>query len=264
MTIIIFLLILAVLILVHEFGHFIIAKKNNIRVDEFGLGFPPRLIRLFKKGETEYTLNLIPFGGFVKIFGESPSEDSNDLDKERSLISKPKRVQALVLAGGILFNLLFAWILLSIVFMFGMPNVEGEVVKLGFFSSIFEGLKITLLITKETVFAFGTLIWQAVTGSADLTVITGPIGIVGLVGQASSLGFIYILIFTAIISINLAVINLVPFPALDGGRLFFLLIEYIKGTPIKPKIFQTINTFGFLALIILMFIVTYNDIINLL
>src|SRR3989304_2312273 len=119
MSIIIFLIILLVLVLVHEFGHFFAAKKFGIRVDEFGFGFPPKLFS-FKKGETEYSFNLLPLGGFVKIFGESVDEadliEVGFLDKEatpekielakRSLVNKPKWQQALVLFAGIFANFL--------------------------------------------------------------------------------------------------------------------------------------------------------------
>ena len=95
-----------------------------------------------------------------------------------------------------------------------------------------------------------------------LNQVTGPIGLATLVGTASALGFGYLLLFTAIISINLAILNLLPFPALDGGRLFFLLIEAIKGSPIRPKIVNTLNLLGFALLIILMLAVTYGDIVK--
>ena len=101
-------------------------------------------------------------------------------------------------------------------------------------------------------------------GESVLSNITGPVGLVGLVGDASNLGFIYLLSFTAFISINLAVVNLVPFPALDGGRLLFLLIEKIKGSAINPKVANTLNLVGFGLLLLFMAVVTYGDIVKLL
>ena len=122
MSIIIFIIALAILILVHEFGHFIVAKKSGIRVDEFGLGFPPKIIAK-KFGETTYTLNAIPFGGFVKIFGEDPhSNEITPENKNRSMYYKPKWIQALVLVAGITMNILFAWLLITIGFMAGLPT----------------------------------------------------------------------------------------------------------------------------------------------
>jgi regulator of sigma E protease len=104
---------------------------------------------------------------------------------------------------------------------------------------------------------------DALVGKADLTQVAGPVGMVALVGDAKNLGISYLIFFTAILSINLAVINLIPFPALDGGRLFVLLIEAVKGSAIKPKFVNALNTAGFALLIILMLLVTYHDIVKL-
>ncbi len=362
MSIIIFLVILALLVLVHEFGHFITAKLSGIRVDEFGLGFPPRAVGI-KKGGTIYSLNWIPFGGFVRIFGETPDEASIDgPDKEKSFFNKPKSIQALVLVAGIVFNILFAWLLISIGFMIGMPAPEGYsasmpvtnpkvtvidvtkntpaseagliqgdviihlqaaassenvqkvtdvqdfvaahsnqsvtltyirggqqknaavtpelgevpgratigvtledlgILKLNFFQSVWEGMKLTAYLVQETVVSISLFIYQAVTGRASLSEVTGPVGIAGAVGSAASLGFVYLLSFTALISINLAVINLIPFPALDGGRLLMTLIEKIKGSPINRQYANIVNFVGFIILIGFMLVVTYHDILNL-
>ena len=364
MTIIIFFIVLAVLILVHEFGHFIIAKRSGIRVDEFGLGFPPR-IWSFKYGETVYSLNIIPFGGFVKIYGETPDESSIiGPDSARSLVNKPKLIQAAVLFGGVLFNFLLAWLLFSIGFASGLPaaigiapagsvienvaltvvqvlpdspaqtadlktvdqiislilankkiepkapsdvqtfikengtepitftfkrgeelitkdilaekNIGGSeraigismeevgIVSLPIHLAIIEGAKYTAKISISMVFILGSLVADLFSGVSVSDTIVGPVGIVGLVGNAADLGFVYLLTFTALISINLAIINLIPFPALDGGRLLFLLIEAVKGSPLKPKIANTLNLIGFFLLIFLMLLVTYNDIARLL
>ncbi|MDP3661273.1 MAG: M50 family metallopeptidase [bacterium] len=125
MTIFLFLLILAVLVLVHEAGHFLVAKFFKIRVDEFGFGFPPRLLS-FVRGETRYSLNLIPFGGFVKIFGEDPTEEIKNDETHRNFSHKPRSVQALVLVAGIVGNFLLAWLLISAGFMVGLPAPEGD------------------------------------------------------------------------------------------------------------------------------------------
>src|SRR5579864_4474274 len=102
MTIIIFLVVLVALIVVHEFGHFVVAKWTGMRVDEFGLGYPPRAMVIAKKGETEYTLNWLPFGGFVKIYGED-----SEAHGTRSFITRPKLAQIAVLIAGVTMNLLF-------------------------------------------------------------------------------------------------------------------------------------------------------------
>lgn len=363
MSIIIFIFILLVLVLVHEFGHFIVAKKNGIRVDEFGFGFPPRAMTLFTKGETKYTLNWIPFGGFVKIFGETPDENSiNGPDASRSFVNKSKWTQAAVLFAGIFFNILLAWVLFSVGFIAGMPsssagvsdesmlvnqkltlisimpdgpadraglepgdivvslsdeagvvikdpNIEniisfvgghpnetiyveydrhGELytapivpelgivsesvggigispdmvgtLKLPVHKALWQGAKLTVNATVAVAVGFFTLIKDSIVGQADLSSISGPVGLVGIVGDAYRFGITYLISFVAFISINLAVLNLVPFPALDGGRLLFLGIEAIKGSPLSPKFANIANAVGFLILILLMLVVTWNDI----
>lgn len=364
MSIIIFIIILAILVLVHEFGHFIFAKRSGIRVDEFGLGFPPRLWGK-KYGETLYSINLIPFGGFVKIFGENPDEDSRTgPESSRSFVNKKRPIQAAVLVAGITFNILFAWILISIGFMSGLPTPvdeanrseitnakltitqvlpkspaelaglktgdeivsmssgldslgnagidsesvsnfislhggreveielkradesmkistvpkEGVVdghpaigIALGFIGELslpihkafWEGGKLTLNLIQSIAISLCGFIYHIFTGSADFSSVTGPVGIAGLVGDASKLGFIYLLSFTAFISLNLAVLNLIPFPALDGGRLLFVLIESIIRKPINQKIANAANFIGFALLILLMLVVTYKDIVKL-
>jgi len=365
MNIIIFVIILLVLVVVHEAGHFFLAKSFGIRVDEFGFGFPPKIFGK-KFGETEYTLNLLPLGGFVRIFGESPDDESiSGPDASRSFVNKPKWKQAIVLFAGIFANFLLAWLLFSIGFMSGLPTSvgsepagsklsdvnlvvlsvvpkspaeiaglksgdkvvsilsgqnmttyispetvqsfvtgsEGKVIDIGytrgkdplinmakiipvknttdgklqigismdmignlklpFFSAIGEGAVMDWSSAKSTVVGLYTLIAQTVRGKGSLSSVTGPVGMVGIVGDAYKFGFVYLLSFAALISVNLAIINLVPFPALDGGRLFFLLIEKIKGSHINPKVANTVNTIGFCILILLMIVITYHDVIKL-
>lgn len=358
MTILIFIIILGLLILSHEFGHFIVAKKSGVRVHEFGFGFPPRLWEK-KVGDTVYSINAIPFGGFVKLEGEDLGEVPENLTKD-SFIAKPRLVQAAILVAGVFFNLLLAWVLISGGYMFGLPvsvdaapagarlsderiivtsvlpgspaeeagllagdtiefpdyslglpdnsasvqsyislNKDKEIrvlytsktgqkdeiivvpregvvpgkaaigigfdvigtARLPFFTSFVEGARLTGALTIGTAVGLGQFVVAAFTGQASLEAISGPVGIVGLVGDALSLGVVYLLMLTAIISINLAIINLVPFPALDGGRLLFLLIEAL-GLPIKPKVALLLNTFGFVLLLLLMVVVTYSDIVK--
>lgn len=362
MTIVIFIIILAVLILVHEFGHFLVAKFFGIRVDEFGVGYPPRAATFFEWRKTKFTLNWLPFGGFVKIFGENGevAEAGSD-DAGKSFVNKPRPVQAAVLVAGVVFNIVFAWILISVGFMSGLPTsttaglgevenpklvittvmpgspadnsglgsgdtitavsaqgvsvsdlnqdsvsqfiadngdkeikisyTRGEfvgeanivpvdgliedrkaigismdmigILRLPIHLAFYEGAKTTIEVTKLVAVGLATFVYDAVRGNSDFSQVTGPVGIVGLVGNASQLGFIYLLSFTAFISINLAVINVIPFPALDGGRLLFVLIESIKRSPISPKFANTINAVGFFLLIGLMIIVTIQDVIRL-
>lgn len=369
MTIILFLVVLAVLIFVHELGHFLTAKKSGIRVDEFAIGFPPKIFG-WVRGETKYVLNLIPFGGYVKIFGENPDDDSiAGPDSKRSFVNAKKWKQVCVLISGVGMNIIFAWVLISISFMLGSlvplgdnyssqyskyikdsqviltgvavdspaekaglkqgdrllqiisdqkiygsdtdplsvslirevieKSPKGEVkiiykrngelgtttavakenetekrkvigiymenvgiVRLNPFLAFWEGLKLTLITLKEVAVGLFTFIWQAIKGEGDLSQMTGPVGIVGMVGDAVHIGFSYLLGFVAFISLNLAVINLIPFPALDGGRVLFVIIEAIARRQIKPKVANIINTVGFFVLISLMVIVTYRDIMK--
>lgn len=360
MSIIIFILMLAVLIFVHELGHFIVAKKFGIKVDEFAIGFPPR-IWSFKKGETTYAINAIPFGGYVKIFGENPDEQSiSGPDSGRSFVNASKWKQAFVLVSGILFNVLFAWILLSISFMSGLTTsvnesfasyvkdshiiitmsqadsparlaglaggetiislesgdkkiqassveeiqdfikessgkivinykrdnilktavvtaAEGIVkdkkaigiamdmvgtVKLPIHKAFIEGAVLAKATVKNVAIGLYYFIFDAFRGKADFSQVTGPIGIVGLVGEARTLGVIYLMSFAAFISINLAVINIVPFPALDGGRLLFVAIEAVRRKSLNPKIANLANGIGFALLILLMLAVTYKDVVK--
>lgn len=366
MSILIFIAILLVLVVSHEFGHFIVAKKSGIRVDEFSFGFPPKLFGK-KIGETTYNFNALPFGGYVKIFGENGDDGTvNEEDKKRSFVNKPRYVQAGVLVAGVVMNLLVAWLLLSVGYMSGLPSSVGmapkgatvsnqyltvtsvvkgspaeisglkagdkilalstdtdstkllssnfgapsvqtfvkshgaesinieilrgpeskEIIvtpiankdgvpsigiamdnigtlKLPIHRAVWEGLKLTVDITIGTAVGFYKLIAGALAGNGDMSAVTGPIGIVGVVGDAAKFGFIYLLSFTALISVNLAVINLLPFPALDGGRLLFLLIEKIKGSRIKPEIANIVNMVGFGILMLLMVFITYHDIVKL-
>lgn len=363
MALIIFLIVLAILVLVHECGHFLFAKRFGIRVDEFGLGFPPKIWGK-KVGETEYTLNWIPFGGFVRIFGENPDDESlKGPDRARAMVHKPRWKQAIVLFGGIFFNFLFAWLLISIAFASGVSASREDYAKyadrivdsriaitlvnkgspaadaglrpgdsiVGLTSGTIalSGEELVIPVLKDTIergqpitleiqrgdiatttviqpkggiiadkYAIGiamedvgtmTLpihfaVWEGgkftlhmiygvfvglyelvagfVHGDPDLSVISGPVGIAGLVGDAAQLGFVYLLMFTALISINLGVINLVPFPALDGGRLFVLLIESIKRKPLKTQAINMMNTIGFVILLMIMLLVTLKDVLT--
>ncbi len=357
-----------VLVIVHEAGHFFTAKKFGIRVDEFGFGFPPKLFGI-KKGETEYSVNALPFGGFVKIFGENPDdENTNGPDKDRSFVNKPRWQQALVLVAGVVANFLLAWLLFSFGLMSGLPSSVGTVpaeylhdvnlvvvsvsaespaevaglksgdkiisvkhtgskgevselaeitpdglrsfvlahgtspidigykrgksseavvyasvvpsvkngnpvigismdeigmAKLPIFKAFWEGLKLDWFVLKSTVSGLFGLLGGALKGEGSLSSVTGPVGMVGIVGEATKFGFSYLMSFAALISVNLAVINLLPFPALDGGRLFFLLIEKIKGSRIPAKIANGANLVGFVLLITLMLAVTFHDVLKL-
>ena len=141
-----------------------------------------------------------------------------------------------------------------------MENVG--VVKLNPVLALWEGGKLTVTTFKQLAVGLGTFLWQTVRGQGDFSQVSGPVGIVSLVGDAANFGLAYFLGFVAFISLNLAVINLIPFPALDGGRVLFVIIEAIIKRPIKPKIANTLNTVGFFILIALMLVITYRDILK--
>jgi len=366
MDFLIFFIILSILILSHELGHFLAAKYTNTKVEEFGFGFPPKIFR-FKKGETTYSLNLFPIGGFVKILGQDGEEkkkiSDNAIvkeDKTRSFSFKSIYVKILILSAGVLFNLLLAWILLSFSFIFGnleqisdndishsaplviiteilknspaeqiglkpgdaiirlkTPNgnsleiskvidaqnfikenrgkeieitvkresgnffsnkvnirdIQPEKGALGvamarvavfkspFYLAVIYGLKDMATLTVAIVIAMFYFFAGLFTGHG-FEQVTGPIGIFNIVSDASHLGISYLSRLAAVLSINLAIINFLPFPALDGGRTFMILIEKIRKAPIKQKYANALNTFGFIILIILMIFITYNDILK--
>lgn len=352
-TILVFIVILGLLVFVHELGHFIAAKRSGMKVDEFGFGFPPRLFGI-KRGETLYSINLVPLGGFVKIVGEN-----GDNDDPQSFGHKPAWQRFIVLIAGVTMNVVLAWVLISIALGIGWPTLlqEGEkvpgnvriknvsvgilevvkdspaseaglkpedyIVKIGsepidsieeaqlvtknnagnptvftirrgkevmektitpranppegqgalgialgsigqavypWYQAPITGLRVTFNLLVLTFGAFAALISQAVQGGNVGEALSGPVGIAVLTRDMTAMGFIYLLRFTALISINLALINAFPFPALDGGRVLFLLIEKIRGKKMAANAEAWANTVGFMVLILLMVFVTVKDV----
>ena len=367
MSIIVFIIILAVLVFAHELGHFLAAKSADVRVDEFSIGFPPRVVSK-KIGETVYALNIVPLGGYVKIFGEDGDtadqsvEISNIDSTERNFHQKNRGVQAFILSAGIIANFVFAWFLISLGLVIGLPTpldsatgpnisnahvvvaeispgspasradfeagdtiaslqsgsdkilnpgiddvsafvvkhsnqeieatlirgqatiqtavtpVKGIIknvpaigismiiigtVKYPFAQSLLQGALDTGSFTVAIVKALAQFFYNVVLFKADLSQVSGPVGIASMVGEAEKLGISYLLTFTAVISINLAIINLIPFPALDGGRLLFVAIEAIIRRPINPRIQRIANGVGLALLLILMVLVTLSDVLKL-
>ncbi len=353
LTAIIFIIVIGVLVLVHEFGHFIFAKRAGMKVEEFGFGFPPRLYG-WKKGETIYSINWIPFGGFVKILGED-----GDTRVPRSFASASFGNRILVLVAGVMMNFLLAAFLLMIVNFFGLriglidgqtgsaENIKVQIVGITAGSPAdmaglkpldsIEGYKrdgvivpinttqdlqdvvsshlgvpltlevgrgataiektlvpranppegqgamgISLALTGTIAYPWHEALWRGISDAAFLTLATiqgyysllktlfihgrliaevsGPIGIASLTGQAAQVGFNYLLQFVAMISINLAVLNIIPFPALDGGRVMLLVVEKIKGSPVHKSVESWMNVAGFYLLVALMIYITYKDI----
>lgn len=355
-TIIIFLLILGVIVFVHELGHFATAKFFGVKVEEFGLGFPPKIFGK-KRGETEYTLNWIPLGGFVKIAGED-GENRND---PRSFGAKPIWQRAIILSAGVLMNFILAIVLFTAVFMSGMPTdisdtpadqipagtqtqvqIEGvakdspaeeaglmpmdTILKVGSIEvdeigdvkgyteeNLGKGIFLTIerngeIIEKEVYaredyneqegamgvslaktaiihYSFPEALKGAATFTFHLTKfilvylsqtlqelvstggttaqVSGPVGMVSMTQQAAQLGFVTLLNFMALISVNLAIINILPLPALDGGRILFLLFEKAKGSPVSQELEAKVHNTGFMLLMLLMALITFQDVARL-
>ena len=340
-TIVAFLAVIAVLIIAHELGHFFTAKAAGVRVEEFGLGYPPRLLGL-KRGPTTYSLNAIPLGGFVKMAGE---EDSKVPD---SLASKSIGTRLLVLSAGSIMNALLPIILFSIAFMIPHDIVVGQVlveevapgspaemagieagdtiisindkeinnnVELSRYIQLNLGQEIAILVehsdlSQEEVWlvprwqppedegAIGVAVrtiepttvsqsepfWRAIPlgvnecietfilfknailsiflGTVDLE-IGGPVAIAQITGEVAQAGISPLLEFAAFLSINLAIINLLPLPALDGGRIVFVLLEWVRrGKRISPKKEGLVHLIGFAMLMGLILAITYQDIVR--
>lgn len=356
-TIILFLALLGALILIHECGHFFVARKAGIRVDEFGIGFPPKAFSV-KKGGTEYSVNWIPLGGFVKIHGED-GDGGGDSD---SFGAKRLWVRMAVVLAGVAMNFMLAVLLLSFGFWYGLPQVvekdisyavrdvkvtvlqiapgspaeragikigdaiafvrrgaeetaitdakilqdavsahKGEeitvvisrgrkviekkitprkevrggegplgvvidktgIVSYPWYLAPIKGTKAAFSLARVFLSAFGTVMWGLFTQGKMTADISGPVGIGALTYQVTQLGLSYIIQFAAIISLNLAIINALPIPALDGGRFLFLLIEAVKGSPVSQRFEKIAHTAGFFVLIALMIAVTVRDVARL-
>ncbi|MGG5462311.1 RIP metalloprotease RseP [Clostridium sp. B9] len=331
MYIIFALLAFSALILVHELGHFIVAKLNGIYVEEFAIGMGPKLFGI-KHGETEYNLRVLPFGGFVKMLGEE--EESDD---SRSLNSKTPIQRILVMGAGAFMNYILALVIFvglamssgfavnnvaSVVpdspaqevgiqkgdeflkidghriyttddFRMGLALAKGNPVEVeikrgnevlvktvkpvanesGVYQvgigysvnqnpSLLQGIKQGFNETRSLVSQAFIALKTIVTGEANLkTDVGGPVTIIKMSGQAAKAGANTLLWFMAFLSVQLAVFNLLPFPALDGGRIFIELIQMITRKEIPAKYVDAVNTVGFMLLMGLMVLVTIKDII---
>ncbi len=336
---------ISVLILIHEAGHFWAAKKAGLLVEEFGFGFPPRLFKK-KIGETTYSFNLLPFGGYVRIYGEQEvigelgDRARPGVDPSRSFAKQSVWRRIVIIGAGVAMNFILGWFLLSAIFMLGAPKElvvaqvlenspaavsglkQGDVVVgyeeaesfisyinenlgqsisfevkrgdeilpvlstprqnpkpdegalgvalvdsgfegLGFFSALKQGFIQSIEIMAQIIKLFGKLIGDLFTKGKVLDDVVGPVGVFSVAHQAGERGFIYLLQLIALISLNLAALNALPFPALDGGRALFVLIEKIKGSPIAPKRELAWNATGIVFLLLLMIVITTRDIIRL-
>lgn len=363
-AIILFVVILLVLVTVHEFGHFIVAKLTNMRVDEFAFGFPPRLFSK-KVGETTYSLNALPLGGYVSIWGENGSENDKEKDgaknHPRAFGNRPWWAQILVLVAGVTMNMVLAWfifigisygnitvstedatygtlvknsslmvidaaeespaykaglipgsVILKVKSGSTLANIstsESLVTFIGLhqndsFSISFKGpdgvvrntviaavygivpdkkaigisvesvgtihttmmqaLRIgtsrTSEMTKMTFGGLKSLAASVVGGENVLASLSGPVGIARIVGKTSDYGYVAVLTLIAVLSINLAIFNILPLPALDGGRMIVVMIETVLKKKIPFKYYSWANIAGFSLLILLLVVVTFHDI----
>jgi len=339
-----FVILLGVLIFVHEFGHFIVAKMAGIKVLKFSLGFPPAAIKR-TWGETEYILSWIPLGGYVKLLGEDPESDEEIPPEEtsRAFTSKPLLARMAVIVAGPLSNYLLAVVLICAGYVAGWPVLvsdigkvlegtpaaeagfkagdqvvaingepvwrwddmratieksagqkltvaveregsrmdltvtpssgdqkdmfgepagrigvapSGKTVKLGFAAALHEGVRFTLYLTKLVVVTLVKLVKMEISAKA----LSGPITIIQASGESLKAGVFSFLFLMSYISINLAIINLLPVPILDGGHLLFFLIEAVTRRPVTGKVREVAVQFGLLFIVFLFALVIYNDI----
>jgi len=344
---IIFILILSLLIIVHEFGHFIAARKNGVRVEQFSLGFGRQVFKK-KNGDTEYSISLIPLGGYVKMAGDNQAEYKGKPDEYLSKL--PGRRFQIIFFGPFL-NYLLGFLFFWCIFFIGYPTLttkvgglidgygakdaglkvadkiiavdgrkvdiwedlqrqiqerksKGQViltllrdnreltlnvpikdkviddqlgqkrplgiigispfdelveVKHGFFESAGLGFKKTVDLTMLTYQG----LWRMCTGKMSMRdSMTGPLGIFFITSKAAKLGLIAVLHLIAILSVSLAIFNLLPLPILDGGHLFLLGLEKIRKKALGIKAEEVVNNIGFTLIITLALFVTYNDIVR--
>ncbi|MBP9757419.1 MAG: site-2 protease family protein [Candidatus Pacebacteria bacterium] len=355
MTALLVIAILVFLIVVHELGHFIAAKLFGVRVEEFGVGYPPRAFLFGRFGGTEYTLNWIPFGGFVRLFGEEEEHGHG------SFSDAPRWKQAIILMAGVTMNAIAAWVLFTGAYMVGVlhpvdvrsentqlivsqvvpaspadaaglrvgdeiagvregdvvledlspvsvsefvsqragreievsyiqegtlqtgimrpahaiiPGSEGrpavgmglllaETESMSFSAAVKAGFARTIGTFRVVWDGLSTIVIQAIQGKPDLTDVVGPVGLVGAVGEAASNGWGYVLSLAAFISVNLTIINLLPVPALDGGRLVIVAVESAVRRRAPKIAVQFVNAIGLALVIMLMVTVTYHDVARL-
>jgi len=353
-TIVVFALTLGVLVFVHELGHFLFAKIQGIKVDEFGIGFPPRLFSR-KYGETKYSLNLIPLGGYVSLYGESGEHEED----ERSFSSRSVWQRVKVVFAGVLMNFLFGFLIFIIYFSLGNPPTvtdpakylptekvtyqtivievqegssakeigleQGDVIakvgeqkigkvedlivytqdhpgqtkmisykdssqqnqltekeiiisnkgKIGAMISQGYGrmdyvfYQVPLIALEESVRIVGLIFVTLYQIIAKLLVeqtvqegVVGPVGIFVLTSEMVKLGIGPLLKLVGFLSMNLAVVNLIPIPALDGGQLVILAYEKIKGRKAREEVVGFLQVSGFILLIVIIILITYRDIVK--
>ena len=353
LTIGVFIGLLLLLVLAHEWGHFFAAKRSGCNVEEFAFGFPPRLWSIVRSG-TRYSFNALPLGGYVKIEGEDMGEMS---PPPTSFAAKSPGVRILILVAGVVMNVILAAVLLAVQAGIGMPVLVSEenaghvrdiktfivavdvgspaeaaglarldrIIRIGTLKNptvtavqaavqASAGQELTMEIERQGVHQTLQLVprinppadegalgvglqetglkrvpwwqapWHGVVRTGEMTAaivsqfwllavnlvngvpagdaVTGPIGIAILTNEVTKLGVAYVLEFAALISLNLALINVFPFPALDGGRIFFVVLEAVLGYRLSPRLERSAHAAGFAVLIALMLLVTLKDVVR--
>ncbi|HEY8414486.1 MAG TPA: RIP metalloprotease RseP [Thermaerobacter sp.] len=334
--------VFALLIVIHELGHFWAAKRKGVLVYEFAVGFGPRLGAV-RRGETEYTLRLLPLGGFVRMAGMQPGEEGLEkVPVERRFLERPLPDRVSIIAAGPLMNVALAVLLFALVFAVvgvpqpvpvvagveqGYPAAEaglrpgdrivaidgravddwGDVVTtvqeaagrtlaitveregqrltlrvmprpdprrpgtgvIGirpeletFRTGVIEALRLGAVHTLRVAAGFVLALVNLVTGQGGIDVV-GPVGIGQQIGEAARVGLSQVILLAAVLSANLALVNLLPIPALDGGRLLFLAVEAVRGRPVDPEQENLVHFLGFALLMLLAIFITYRDILRL-
>ena len=344
----IFILVMGLIILIHELGHFLWAKKFKVHIYEFSIGMGPIIYTHKGKDKIDYNIRAIPIGGFVAMAGEVyEDDDTKKIPKKDFMCNKPWYQRVLILIAGVTNNFILAICLLFIsACIWGgsilVPKVDSvlegsamseagvvagdtilkinnhkvkswEVAQIYLFmddndgtydfeirhqdgsvdvksiapkmikdeetgeevrqfgisitsetsNNILEHIKYAFVKFQCTVNSMIVTLYGLITGKISVNNLSGPVGIFNVVGESISYGVYYLIYITAFLSINVGVINILPFPAFDGGRVFFLIIEKIKGSPVNSKFENTCHTIGFILLMILMVYITIHDIVGL-
>lgn len=240
-----FLIVFTIAVLVHELGHFLVARRCGVKAYEFSIGFPfsPKILTFFRHKETEFTIRLLPLGGFVSF-----SQDGND-DMEFLKVSRPKRF-AIAVAGSV-FNIISAIIFVVIAYMLkDVPLTEAVSTGMGSIWAVFKGI--------------AGLMAGLATGQGSADGISGPIGIAVMAGKAAQAGFANLVFFTGMLSLSLGILNLLPLPSLDGGHIVILAVESIKKSPLSQRAYGLIGAMGLSLFLLLTVLVSYRDIMKIL
>ena len=237
------IIIFGILVVVHEGGHFTAAKLSGVRVNEFSVGMGP-LIFSRKKGDTAYSLRLLPIGGYVALEGEE-----GDSEDERAFSAKPAWVRIIILAAGPFMNFAFAVAVLTAMIM-----ILGHVPVI--FQALILGIKNCLAIEGMILQS----LWDLISGSASLNDLVGPVGIVDTVNKTAQQGITSLVGLTVVLSLNLGLFNILPFPALDGGRILFAIIRALTGRAVSDEVENAIHFAGLMLLFGFMIIITIKDV----